>query len=295
MIIASKWTKIAKINIIIVGDYMEYFHENRVYSEDLPLSIQSHREFNFYAHWHTDIEVVLVRDGSITMGVNDEKRQLIKGDMAICSSGDIHYFDSRGKYSDILILIFKSELIGSPVKWPVDFRFLSPFISSVQLDSSIWSQISGVLDFIRHEINQKNTAYEMLIKAKLYELCAMLVRYTTSIGIADTKKYKTHKRLEKMQRILSYLQDNYINDLTVIETSKQFKMSQFHFCRLFKSMTGVNFKTYLNTIRVTRAEELIVNTGKPITEIAFECGFNSIRTFNRVYKKIKGCTPSKLR
>jgi len=51
----------------------------------------------------------------------------------------------------------------------------------------------------------------------------------------------------------------------------------------------------IHSMRVIKAEELILNTRKSLTEIALECGFNSIRTFNRVYKKIKGYVPSSVR
>jgi AraC-like DNA-binding protein len=72
-------------------------------------------------------------------------------------------------------------------------------------------------------------------------------------------------------------------------------MSEFHFCRLFQSLVGTSFKDYLNAIRADAAEELILSGGQSITTVAMECGFNTIRTFNRVFKAVKGYTPSSLR
>jgi len=66
----------------------------------------------------------------------------------------------------------------------------------------------------------------------------------------------------------------------------------FYFSRIFKDISGMNYKTYLNLVRFNKAEIMIKTSNKPITDIAFECGFTSIRTFNRVYKGIKGDIPS---
>ena len=98
-----------------------------------------------------------------------------------------------------------------------------------------------------------------------------------------------------MQNILIYIDDNYMNDISLKEISQHFNVDIYNLSKRINSITGTNFKTYINSMKVLKAEEMILNTRKPLIEIALECGFNSIRTFNRVYKKIKGYSPSSLR
>ena len=62
--------------------------------------------------------------------------------------------------------------------------------------------------------------------------------------------------------------------------------------KVFKQLTGTGFIRYLNTIRITLASELLIRSDTPMTQIAFSCGFQNVRNFNRVFKEIAGCTPS---
>ena len=57
-------------------------------------------------------------------------------------------------------------------------------------------------------------------------------------------------------------------------------------------MTGIDFVTYLNMVRVEKAAELLKGTSLKITDIALRCGFDNVRTFNRVFKEVTGTTPS---
>ena len=70
-------------------------------------------------------------------------------------------------------------------------------------------------------------------------------------------------------------------------------MSTSYFSKQFKSVTGVGFNEYLNIIRVTASEKLLISSNKPITKIAMECGFNDSNYYAAVFKKIKGITPKK--
>ena len=90
---------------------MKAFYENRTYADSIPLSVNTSKGFDFLAHWHNDIELVYVLDGELKMGVNSESRVLQKGDFAICSSGDIHYYNSKDLYSSYYLVLFKPELL----------------------------------------------------------------------------------------------------------------------------------------------------------------------------------------
>jgi len=72
-------------------------------------------------------------------------------------------------------------------------------------------------------------------------------------------------------------------------------MSYSYFSRCFYRITGKSFKEYLNLTRINRAEKAILTTDKSVTEIAGDCGFNSVSYFISTYKKLKGVTPLSLR
>lgn len=98
--------------------------------------------------------------------------------------------------------------------------------------------------------------------------------------------------LKQINRAFEYIEKNYPGQITLKDISQAAGFSEYYFSRLFKEYTGQSFLSYLNTYRVKQAEKLLRSTEKSVLEIALDSGFNSLTTFNRIFKKIKGCSPS---
>lgn len=279
---------------------MKAFHENRFYHSKIPFTAFVAHSFNFLAHWHNDLEFIYVYEGTIRIGINSESRILGKGDIAICSSGDIHYYDSKDSESTILIVIFNPQLIGVPGGWPKNIRLTSPFFSNSDSEGKehqgmfVEKMTDLMLNLLR-ESEEQSEHYEMFITGMVFELCGTILRYANSEP-ADLKKDKRRMITMKiMQEVLEYLEMNYSRAITLEDAARQANMSIFHFSRFFKSITGMSFISYLNNIRINKAEEMILNTNRSMIDIALECGFTNVRTFNRVFRQLRECTPSDLR
>jgi AraC-like DNA-binding protein len=278
------------------------YYEKRSYPTILPLRIYRHvhKSFSFHAHWHSDIELVLVREGTLRFGVNHDIRTLHQGELAICCSGDIHFYDSAGATASFDILLFQPSLIGCQGNWPDGIRFDHSFISRAVLEENgipgaVMERIQDIIQSLYEEMRACEPSYELFATSLVMELCGLLQRKLPSSPIDPKKENKRLASLSTTREIINYLETNYMKPLTLAETASHFNISTFHFCRLFQSLAGTHFKEYLNAVRIDAAEEQIRSGALPITTIALECGFNNIRTFNRVFKAIKGCTPSSLR
>ena len=99
----------------------------------------------------------------------------------------------------------------------------------------------------------------------------------------------------RIQKVIDYLEANYQKDINLKIVADHVGMTEVSFSRFMKKRTGKNFIEYLNDLRLGFASRLLVNTNKYIAEIAFECGFENLSNFNRIFKKRKGCTPSDFR
>jgi AraC-like DNA-binding protein len=277
---------------------MNFYYEDRlklIKSTNIPKYIYENKNFNYLAHWHNDVEIAWVKEGNIYVGVNNERRLLKEGDLVLCSSGDIHYYEDANCSACIIILVFKPELIGSSPTWPENRNFISPFIEKEMAINSELCDLYSLLISILKEERQKNEYYELYIKSSIMKICAILSRNFPSIETASKTKFNSSSQLKIIQDIMVYIENNYNNDISLIEIANQFNTDHFNLSKKFNSVTGMNFKTYINNLRAEKAENMILNTSKSLTDIAYEAGFNSIRNFNRVYKTIKGCTPSSLR
>ena len=275
---------------------MNAFLETRTYGSDFPVSAFHATDNNFLAHWHIEVEMVFVCEGSIRIGINKESRVLSQGELAICGSTDIHYYDSRESHSKIIVLVFRPELVGSPGGWPGNMRFDPAFIDNGLFNHSpeTLHQIREIFYSIANEMQLKKPFYDLYVSGRLSELCALALRHFPTCAAGVNEKGGKLPDIQKIQYAIQYLEENYMHDISLDDISKKSNLSPYYFSRLFGKFTGLTFKDYLSRIRVAKAEQSIRTGAKSIIDISFECGFNSIRTFNRTFKAVKGYPPSKI-
>ena len=101
--------------------------------------------------------------------------------------------------------------------------------------------------------------------------------------------------VRRIYDVTVYINEHYADPISAAECAAMAYMSYSYFSRCFYRITGKSFKEYLNVTRINRAEKAILSTDKSVTEIAGDCGFNSVSYFISTYKKIKGVTPLSLR
>jgi AraC-like DNA-binding protein/ligand-binding sensor protein len=98
-----------------------------------------------------------------------------------------------------------------------------------------------------------------------------------------------------IRRAREFIVENQTEDLSLGQVAKAVNTSTFHFCKMFKKATGLNFTEYVSRVRVEKARNLLLNPNLRISEIAYEVGFQSLTHFNRVFKKITGQSPTDYR
>ena len=95
-----------------------------------------------------------------------------------------------------------------------------------------------------------------------------------------------------LQEVFDYIESHYKEPISIEDVSKVANFSPHYFNKFFKNATGKTFARYLNNVRIDKAQALLRSSNQTITNIAYEVGFNSIKTFNRLFKEIVKCTPS---
>jgi AraC-like DNA-binding protein len=100
---------------------------------------------------------------------------------------------------------------------------------------------------------------------------------------------------EKVERIFDYLNNNYYRDLSLKDISKVFGMSGSSFARIIKKWTGMTFVNVLNEVRIAHATKMLINSTSTISEIAYQCGFNNLSYFNKIFKEKRSVGPKQYR
>ncbi len=100
---------------------------------------------------------------------------------------------------------------------------------------------------------------------------------------------------DRIKKVYEYIQENYSRKIGLDEISQLVNMSPVSFNRFIKKRAGKTFINYVNDTRISYASRWLIESEKSIGEISFQCGFNNIANFNRIFKKSKECTPSEFR
>lgn len=99
----------------------------------------------------------------------------------------------------------------------------------------------------------------------------------------------------RIKKVYEFIQENYYRKISLEEISKLVNMSPVSFNRFIKKRTGKTFINYVNDTRISYASRSLIESDKSIGEISFQCGFNNLANFNRIFKRAKDCTPSEFR
>lgn len=99
----------------------------------------------------------------------------------------------------------------------------------------------------------------------------------------------------RLEKAFEYLNQNFDKQITLAEVARQAGMTEVSFSRFFKSRSGKTFIDSLNDIRMGHASRMLIDTTQSVSEIAYNCGFNNISNFNRIFKKKKKCTPKEFK
>lgn len=99
----------------------------------------------------------------------------------------------------------------------------------------------------------------------------------------------------RIDQVVQFVNENFSKSVRLAEVARIAGMTETAFSRFFKAKTGITFVDCLNDIRLGHASRMLIDTTNSIAEIAYDCGFNSISNFNRIFKKKKGARPKEFR
>lgn len=253
----------------------------------------------FPPHWHEVAEVVYVPEGSLKVGVNSETYLMNSKDILLINGGDVHYFVPQPTRVNRLILHFEMSFFETLIPSARNKRFSKVLLTAcddpAQANNShvlVHRLLDEQINKIFEEYGEKNEAFKIALKARLYDILVLLFRYVPMQATSPQEQNRRQNRLGRLENVFSYVEQNYCSDITLAEISSVANFSEYYFTRFFKEATGMTFGKYLNNYRVEKAAQLLKSSYDQITEVVFKSGFGSIKTFNRVFKQIKGCSPS---
>jgi AraC-like DNA-binding protein len=163
-------------------------------------------------------------------------------------------------------------------------------------DGILCRKLESLLLSIRDEYHSRRKGYRLFIRTKIYEIALIFLREIPEQKINPNELAGHKYNHQILERVFSFIHSNFSNPgITLEQVADVAALSKFYFTRFFRRQIGQTFHSYLSQVRINRAEEYLVNSELSIVDIAFLCGFSSLKTFNRVFKDFTGNTPSNYR
>lgn len=143
-------------------------------------------------------------------------------------------------------------------------------------------------------LNQKNAFPSVLeLMSILHDLSVSRNMRALSDTVFTGATFSYNSR--RIEKVMDYMNQHFHRNITLAEIAKLVNMTSVSFSRFFKQRTGISFIDNLLEVRLGHASRQLIDTTKSISEIAYNCGFNNISNFNRLFKKKKNCTPKEFR
>ena len=266
------------------------------FKKDTGFRLYDNNEYEEYPdHWHTALEIIMPLKNTYTVTVESDPYTLEVGDILIISSGVIHSMAPiEGER-----IIFQPDyhLLHQIHEADAVLTILSPVrLITPKTDPDIYDELRSLIMDIKEEYFGTNFLSEAVIYEKMLHFFVLIGRkYYGNSTSFDVTRNKQKEYMEKFMSICNYINEHCTDNLTLEETARMAGFSKFHFTRLFKQFSGLSFYKYVNKKRIERAEQLLINPSISVTEAALQSGFSSLSAFIRMFKLMKGCTPTEFR
>ncbi len=240
-------------------------------------------------HWHQHGEMLYILTGEFSISIGDKQYNGSPGDAFVISSGQIHDIHPLIQESSLYVTTYHSSLLTTLSQ---ELRFVRSYIpASLLREANMDTMIRSLFDDCLEELHCGKTWSGVMVQTGLLRIYTLLLRHFE----AEQQDKSNSDKFADFQAVLTYLYTNYTDDITLADIARQLNYSTSYVSSIFSNYAGMNFKLYLDNIRVNKAADMLLNSGRSISDIAMLCGFSSLRTFNNTFRRITGITPTAYR
>lgn len=253
--------------------------EKRAYAGNEHVWVGKYRNLHNISHWHMEHELIACREGSAQVMLDDTMFNITQQQCIFCHSGCVHYI-SASPDSLLLVCLFNEKMYD-------------PITSPFALENPVFEDRYGILpklSEIRHELQNQPIFFECRTDAMIGEILVDVFR-----GEPLRKaQWQFSDVITRYKQLLNHIDLEY-EHITYQNAVQFMNMSDAYFSRYFKRQAGMTFSQYLNVVRIEKAVQLLDSAPTmKITDVMLRCGFNTIRSFNRVFREVTGFTPTTL-
>ncbi len=249
--------------------------------------LKNYTRVKYKFHWHENCEICRVMNKPCQFLIDGQLIDAGVGDLVFINEYTVHKFIITEDATNTYIIQFpwrsvvNLDLPSAGIKKHITAQEIQAVPG---LEDTLESMMKSILAEQKVEEDEKENPFLCSMIAALYYL---LLRHFP----AEKKDLAVKKDREEFFKVVTYIKDHYTEPLSVNQLAEKMYMSRAKLSALFQRYAGIGIHEYINSLRIKKVN-LMLHQGSKITTAAFECGFQSVRTFNSVYKKHMGMSPS---
>ena len=257
-----------------------------------PVTVKVTLNNDYPWHMHHHVELFYVKEGAITMTIGDKRQTLEKGMISVALPETIHRTETP-EYSKALMVIISPDLLPDFISEFLHMHLETPFYMRTEELVHVAEELARLMEgmgmtwdsadnyLVEGEQLRRVKGHLYLIFSELFGKALFVPRNQQEEGMN--------------QRIAAYLNEYYLEQIGLQELSEALGYSKYHISHVFKAMFECSLTEYIGRLRAERAMELLRGTDMAIVDICYASGFNSLRTFYRVFEELYGKAPGTFR
>ena len=236
----------------------------------------------FPSHVHDVAEIVCLLTGMLEMTVAGHRMTVRPGDVVVIFPHVPHSYDVVTEDATGLAMIFSPETIGEFAHAFRTMQPISPLLSRRERPPELGGIIRSIVKLSAEESSPLKLGYVHLFLSYLFTAVKLLPR-----------EKNAHTGL--CYQVLQYISEHFAEPLSLETTAHALGISRIHLSHIFSQQLRINFRQYINTLRIDRACILLRNPNYSISQIAYQCGYGNPRTFHRAFLAQCGMPPNRYR
>lgn len=254
-----------------------------------------------HSHLHRTYEIYYLVEGTRHYFIENMFYSISAGMLVIIPPTILHRTscESPENTAHERILLTLGESYISPVLKALELPALSALFPSpviLRLTPQAQKELLDIISSIRAEINVESTFRDAAIKTNLVRLL-LLISLNGSGICHDTSSAAFHQSAKEQlaREAIIYIKNNFRDRITLSSLADNLHVSRGYISNVFNETIGMKIPDYVNLQRIICAEDLLLHSDMGISQIAYECGFDSSSYFSRIFKELEGMPPQQFR
>lgn len=273
----------------------------QLFRNEVPLAAV--KDCVLYLHWHEHFEIILMQEGKALFHIDSVPYSLEPGEILMIPGGSLHVgFSLEEGAVRFDCVVLNPSLFNDYIHDPVHAQYVAPFLEGrVRFPAKPTDTNAACLEYyplvheVIAELAERPPAFQLIAKSKLHAFFALMARIFLPEQLVNIPEGMYFAGRERFKELIRRIETRPCDRLSVEEAAAYVGLTPFHFCKVFKRLTGRTYVDFVNLMRMNEAERLLREHSWTITEIASLVGCGNPNYFTKLYKQYKGMTPSQAR